>query len=116
MSLATRRYQNLRRAMSGPPASARSATPQPEGGPGTELRKLLHKLGIQPKGKECSCNAHALQMDRRGAAWCEQQMDTIVDWLAEEAKKRPIVGLLFSRTLARQMVRLAIARARAAAR
>ena len=109
MSLAARRAQNLRRLLSGSPLP----TAQPDGGPGTELRKLLKTLGIQPRGADCQCNAHALEMDRRGPQWCEAHLETIVDWLAEEAKKRPILGMLFSRTAARQMVRLAIERARA---
>lgn len=109
MSLAARRAENLRRILSG----SASPPPPPDGGPGTELRKLLKTLGIQPRGKDCQCNAHALEMDRRGPQWCEAHLETIVDWLAEEAKKRPLLGVLFSRTAARQMVRLAIQRARA---
>jgi hypothetical protein len=112
MNLAQRRHLRLHSLLMAPAVATQSR--QPEGGPGTELRKLLHSIGIQPKGKDCSCNAHALEMDRRGPAWCEQHMETIIDWLAEEAQKRPLVGMLFSRTAARQMVRLAISRARAA--
>lgn len=85
-----------------------------EAGPGTELRKLLHHLGIQPKGRNCQCNAHAREMDRHGPDWCEENMDTILDWLEAEAKSRPIVGILFSRTVARELVKLAIRRARSA--
>jgi hypothetical protein len=83
-----------------------------EGGPGTELRRLLHTIGIQPKGKSCQCNAHALEMDRKGVEWCQENLESIIDWLEVEAKKRPLLGMLFSRLAARQMVTLAISRAR----
>ena len=82
-------------------------------GPGTELRKLLHVLGIQPKGPKCKCNEHAREMDENGADWCEANMEKILDWLEAEAKTRPIVGMLFSRLAAHGMVKLAIRRARA---
>ena len=95
-----------------PPSAA--AVLRSEAGPGTELRKLLHHLGIQPKGFNCKCNEHAREMDRHGPDWCDANMDTILDWLEAEAKSRPIVGILFSRTVARELVKLAIRRARGA--
>ncbi len=63
-------------------------------------------------GPRCKCNEHAREMDRRGPDWCERNMETILDWLETEAKTRPLVGRLFSRTVARQIVQLAIGRAR----
>lgn len=92
----------------------RPAAPADESsGPGTELRKLLHVIGIQPKGPKCKCNEHAREMDEKGAEWCEANIEKIVDWLEAEAKTRPIVGILFSRLAAQGMVKLAIRRARA---
>ena len=111
MSLAQRRLMRLRGIVAAT-APLPSATPAPEGGPGTELRRLLHTLGIQPKGRDCQCNAHALEMDRNGVEWCQANVESIIDWLEVEAKKRPLVGMLFSRLAARQMVALAISRAR----
>lgn len=84
----------------------------PETGPGTELRKMLHGIGINPKGPKCKCNEHAREMDRRGVDWCTENVESIVDWLEEEAKKRPLIGILFSRNAARMVVRKAIERAR----
>ena len=81
-------------------------------GPGTELRALLATIGIHPMGENCRCNEHAREMDRRGPDWCLANLDTIVNWLAAEAKTRPLLGVFFSRAAARQIVLLAIQRAR----
>lgn len=80
-------------------------------GPGAELKKLLGMIGITATST-CSCNAHAVQMDAWGADECERRLDEIVGWLEGEARGR---HLLFSATVARQVVRLAIRRARKAA-
>lgn len=83
-----------------------------EYGPGTELKKLLGRwLGIVAS-PTCQCNAHARQMDAWGPAECAARLDEIVGWLEAEAKKK---RLPFIREVARQMVRLAIRRARNAA-
>lgn len=112
MTLAEKRSARLRGILSVSAPSSATAPPAPEGGPGTELRRLLHTIGIQPKGRDCGCNAHALEMDRNGGEWCQANLESIIDWLQAEAKKRPLVGMLFSRLAARQMVQLAISRAR----
>jgi len=78
------------------------------GGPGTELKRLLRRVGIVPT-TNCRCNAHARKMDRHGAAWCEANTDTILAWLAAESSRR---GLPFVRPAAMAIVRLAIRRAR----
>lgn len=49
-------------------------------GPGTELKKILHSLGIHP-APSCNCNSKAIQMDVWGIAGCEENFDTIVTWL-----------------------------------
>jgi hypothetical protein len=89
------------------PAYPRAALPPP-GGPGTELKKLLRLVGITAT-PTCPCNAHAVQMDIWGADECQQRLDEIVGWLREEAGRR---HLPFSETIARQVVLLAIRRAR----
>lgn len=88
-------------------------TPQQEttGGPGTQLRRLLASIGIHPRGEACKCNERAREMDERGPEWCTENMDSILDWLEEEAHKRPLTGFLFSRMIAKRAVQLAIRRA-----
>lgn len=57
------------------------------GGPGTELKKLLSKIGIDAT-PTCSCNSRARVMDEWGPDICEREIGTIIDWLREEANKR----------------------------
>lgn len=76
---------------------------QANNGPGTELKKLLAKLGITQGG--CSCNSHAAEMDRKGPDWCTANLDTITGWLRDEAAKRK---LPFSAVAARLLIRRAI--------
>jgi hypothetical protein len=77
-------------------------------GPGTELKRILATVGIYATGT-CKCGRRAAEMDRRGCAWCEENLDTIVGWLREEAEKR---GLPFVDVAGRLIVRRAIAAAR----
>jgi hypothetical protein len=79
-------------------------------GPGAELKKLLRMVGIAAT-PTCPCNARAAQMDAWGADECQQRLDEIVGWLREEAANR---RLPFSEPVARQVVLLAIRRARKA--
>lgn len=58
-------------------------------GPGTELKKLLSKIGINAS-PSCSCNSRARVMDQWGPEKCEQEIDTILGWLKEEASKRKL--------------------------
>jgi hypothetical protein len=58
-------------------------------GAGTELKKLLGKIGIK-SSPTCSCNKRAALMDANGTEWCENNIDTIVGWLKEEATKRKL--------------------------
>lgn len=82
--------------------------PPPNAGPGTELKKLLSRIGITPKAG-CKCLARAVEMDIRGGKWCEANVNTITGWLREEATKR---GLPFVDAAGRLLVRRAIANAR----
>ena len=77
-------------------------------GPGTELKRLLSKIGITAT-PNCSCNARAKRMDQGGCDWCEANLDEIVGWLREEATKR---GLPFLDAAGRVLVRRAITNAR----
>ena len=80
------------------------------GGAGTELKRLLRLIGITASSN-CSCNAKALTMDARGTQWCAENIETIVQWLKEEAAKR---GLPFLNTVGRLLVKRAIHNARKA--
>jgi hypothetical protein len=79
-------------------------------GPGTELKKLLAGWPLYiTASPDCSCNARAAEMDRHGVEWCETNIDTIVEWLREQATAR---GLPFLDVAGRLLVRRAIANAR----
>jgi len=96
-----------------PPAARKSARPNiketptsgPGPGPGTELKRLLERIGITAK-PTCSCNARARTMDANGCDWCEANLDEIVGWLREEATKRklPFVDMA-GRVLVRRAIR-----------
>lgn len=81
---------------------------QPTDGPGTELKRLLARVGITAT-PDCSCNARAAEMDRQGVEWCEENIETIVGWLREQAHAR---GLPFIDAVGRMLVRRAIKNAR----
>lgn len=81
------------------------------GGPGTELKRLLKMIGITAK-PGCQCNQRAKVMDERGCDWCEENIETICEWIKEESSKR---GMLFVKSAVKLMVRHAIRRARAVA-
>ncbi|MFO1433547.1 MAG: TlpA disulfide reductase family protein [Candidatus Competibacteraceae bacterium] len=85
-----------------------SAQAVPTSGPGTELKKLLARFGMQTT-PDCPCNDRVILMDRNGCDWCAQNIDTIIGWLREEANRR---GLVFIEPAARVLVRRAITKAR----
>lgn len=80
----------------------------PAEGPGTELKALLKTIGITAS-PTCSCNKRARIMDEKGCDWCEEHIDEIDGWLAEEAKKRK---LPYISAVGKTLIRLAIRRAR----
>lgn len=85
------------------------AYPRPRRGlPGTELKALLKTIGIV-SSPTCSCNKRAAVMDAKGCDWCEENIDQIDAWLAEEAKKRKLPYLSVA---GKALIRLAIRRAR----
>ena len=80
-------------------------------GPGTELKALLKRVGIVAS-PGCSCNTRAKLMDAnelKEPGWCEANLETICDWLQEEATKRK---LPFLRMAGKILVRKAIRNAR----
>lgn len=77
-------------------------------GPGTELKKLLSKIGITAK-PGCSCNRRAKAMNENGVEWCEKNIPTIVAWLREEATRRKLPFIDAAGTL---LVKRAIANAK----
>jgi hypothetical protein len=91
-----------------PHVGASKSLPVVDGGPGTELRRILKWFGIHDKA-QCPCKAHARRMDVWGCDRCAERVPTIVAWLRLEAQKR---HLPFSATMAAALVRLAIRRAR----
>lgn len=78
------------------------------GGVGTELKKLLATFGLA-EVPGCRCRQRAAEMDWRGIDWCEENKETILGWLKEEADRRKLPWLEFA-------ARLAIDRAIAAAK
>lgn len=63
-------------------------------GAGTQLKKLLSKLGIKVTAN-CTCNARARIMNEHGIEWCEQNVANIIGWLKEEATRRRLPFLAF---------------------
>jgi hypothetical protein len=92
------------------PISQKSKNIDTDSGVGTELKKLLKIIGITAS-PTCACNARAKTMNENGIQWCEDNKDTILGWLQEEANKR---NLPFSLYLATGLVNLAIKKAKKA--
>ena len=85
-----------------------ASEPTAAAGPGTELKAMLGVIGIR-SSPTCSCNAHARQMDMWGPDQCASREDEIVGWLRDQAAARKLPFVDFA---ARQLIRLAIRRAR----
>lgn len=77
-------------------------------GPGSILAGMFSMLGIK-SSPTCSCRKHAIEMNERGSDWCEQNIDTITNWLKEESNKRK---LPFVESLAKMVVSRAIQKSR----
>ena len=82
-------------------------------GPGTELSRLLKRLGINPT-PTCQCRAMSQKMDQWGCDECErpERIDEVVAVMRAEAEAR---GLPFLDVAGRMLVRRAIQNARRAA-
>ena len=85
-------------------------TKRPAAGPGTELKKLLGKIGIVERNG-CKCRDMAVKMDRWGPDGCEQHMDKILEHLKVQAAKRNL-GIVYNQWVAEKLVRHAIRRSR----
>jgi len=90
------------------PASQRPKSPEAFGRPGTILKHWLAALMFKVT-PNCRCNDRARIMDDRGCDWCESNIQRIVGWLNEEAKKR---SLPFIQTAAAILVKRAVSTAR----
>lgn len=77
-------------------------------GPGAELKALLSKMGFSAS-ESCACNKRAQVMNEKGIQWCEENIETICDWLAEESAKR---NLPFIRSAGKLLIRMAIRNAK----
>ena len=77
-------------------------------GPGTELHKLLAFFGVHMRAG-CSCRGRMVQMNKWGCDGCEENIETIVEWMKEEAAARKLPYLS---TVGRMLVRRAIHNAR----
>ena len=75
---------------------------------GTHLHRLLSAFGFDATS-QCKCTARVARMNEMGNDWCEENIETIVGWLKEEASNR---GLPFLNAVGRMLVRRAIANAR----
>jgi hypothetical protein len=88
----------------------------PKNGPGSLLKKTLAGWPFfLSSSNDCSCDSRARHMDVKEyhyPGWCEENIDTVVGWLREEATKR---GLPFLDAAGRLLVRRAIRNARRAA-
>lgn len=96
----------LKLILNGTPPPAPTHTPA--NGPGAELSRILAGMGIHPSS-DCGCKKIARKMNRRGAAWCRENIDWVLDRLKEESDKRK--SWIFSRIVAKRIVFMAIRRA-----
>jgi len=91
------------------PSYPHPKTPEPKCLAGTELKALLGWLGIDAT-PDCPCNDRAGHMDRMGCQWVKDNVEEVVDWLGEEARRR---GLPFIRLSGKALVLLAVRQAEA---
>lgn len=69
-------------------------------GPGSVLSSLLSYVGIKAT-PNCSCKKRAIEMNERGNDWCEENIDTIIEWLREESRNR---NLPFVESIAKLLI------------
>ncbi len=89
-----------------PPVSFKLGAYRP--GPGSELRKMLSWFA-RPSDS-CNCETRAETMNDWGASGCRTNVDTIVDWLIEEAELRGLPHGQFTQVVAKSLVLTAIRR------
>lgn len=79
-------------------------------GVGSNIKALLKTMGIEASAT-CGCNAQAARLDAIGPDACEAEIESILDYMHEQAKSRNLESL-FVRPAVRIAVQLAIRRAR----
>ena len=57
-------------------------------GPGAHLHRLIKKYTGEGITAKCGCVNRIAEMNRRGPAWCRDNMQTIIGWMEEEIKRR----------------------------
>ncbi len=77
-------------------------------GPGSELRKML--AWFARPSDTCKCETRAETMNDWGVEGCRTNLDTIIEWLLEEAQLRGLPNGKFTRTIAKSLVLTAIRR------
>ena len=77
-------------------------------GPGSELKKML--AWFARPSQSCDCETRADTMNDWGPEGCRENIDTIVDWLMEEAQARGLPHGRFTRVIAKSLVDTAIRR------
>jgi hypothetical protein len=94
------------------PTTLRIAAYKP--GPGSELRKML--AWFARPSDTCKCETRAETMNDWGVEGCRTNLDTIIEWLLEEAQlrgpfiTRKLAHGKFTRTIAKSLVLTAIRR------
>lgn len=78
-------------------------------GPGTEMHRMLSKLGITPT-PGCGCEKIRRQMDLHGCQWSLDNMDRVVTHMRKQAQRRKIP---FSAVAARMLLKRAVKKSRA---
>lgn len=72
--------------------------------PGTALKELYALMGFR-YGKHCTCKKVQKEMDEKGPEWCRENLDTIVESIQQEARRR---GIPFLPSLCKFSVKVAI--------
>jgi hypothetical protein len=86
------------------PATLKMSSYRP--GPGNELKKMI--AWFAKPSETCNCETRVDTMNDWGAEGCRRNIDTIVDWLLEEAQVRGLPHGRFTATVARSLVKTAI--------
>ena len=76
--------------------------------PGNELKKML--AWFARPSDSCKCETRADTMNDWGPEGCRRNLDTIVEWLLEEAELRGLPSGKFTRIIAKSLVITAIRR------
>ncbi|QDT10741.1 hypothetical protein [Planctomycetes bacterium K23_9] len=75
-------------------------------GPGNELKKMI--AWFAKSSESCNCETRVDTMNDWGAEGCRRNIDTITEWLLEEAQARGLPHGRFTATIARSLVKTAI--------